>query len=131
MGIAEIRAAVREWLHDPVEYSFTDDQIDEFLSHCKVPDEDGYRPAQSDWTPTYDVVKAAGYGWLWLAGVSENKPMQYKLGDVFVTLNKNYCTSRARELMGSSCATATRSDEPRYEYKRKKYYDGINSRYRS
>ena len=127
--------ACRFWLHDmgtgsPLSYIFTDAQIQEFLDLEKVPDTDGLKPAQIGWIPTYDVLKAAGWGWLWLAGLSAGKTISYTAGDVSVTYDRAYCLSRARELMGSSSATATRKDEPAYERIREEYYDGEDPRHR-
>jgi len=102
--------ACRFWLHDDGTI-FTDDQIQEFLDLEKVPDEDGNLPSDSEWTPTYDVLRAAGRGWLWLASTSDGKIVSYKAGDVVVTYDKQHCLKRARELLGGSSATAIRRDE--------------------
>jgi hypothetical protein len=129
--MATIRASVRFWCHDPAVYAFTDAEIDRFLVLEKVNDEDGYHPAESNWTPTYDVLRAAGRAWLWLAGLAANKPLSYKAGDVTVMVDKNYCHDRAKELMGSSSAGVTRADEPKPEQHRIKYHDGIDPRHES
>lgn len=129
MSMATIRQAVRDWLHDPDIYAFTDSQIDTFLLFCKVQDADGYKPEQDDWTPTYDVKKAAGQGWVWLGALTENKVIVHKLGDIQITIDKDFCVKRAKELLGSSTSVATRRDEPCSEQIRKKYYDGDNPRY--
>lgn len=128
--------ATRFWLHDlgsgsPSVTIFTDAEIQEFLDLNKVNDSSGYHPASTYWIPTYDVLKAAGYGWLWLAGTIGNKSLSYTIGDVSVSVDKNYCLSRARDLLGSSCATATRRDEPYYERYREVVYDGEDPRHRT
>jgi len=115
----------RFWAQDTVApHTFTDAQIQEFLDLCKVPDSDGYRPLETGYTPTYDVLRAAGYAWLYRAGSPTNKANSVKIGDVSYTFDKGYCLSRARELMGSASSTATRRDEPCYEQHRKEYHDG-------
>jgi len=131
MSMATVRASVRFYLHDPSVYAFTDAEIDRFLLLEEVQDSAGLHPAQSGWTPTYNVLRAAGRGWIWLAGLTANKPISYKVGDVSVTVDKKYCESRARELMGSSSFSATRRDQPWPEYRRQKYYDGIDPRFES
>ncbi|MCK9600911.1 MAG: hypothetical protein M0R06_17855 [Sphaerochaeta sp.] len=104
--------AVRFHLHDdgspPI---LTDDQVQEFLDAEKVPDADGVLPTDDDWVPTYDVLRAAGRGWLWMAGRPTNKPTSYRVGDVSVSFDKDYCLSRARELLGASCGFIPRRDE--------------------
>ena len=120
----------RHWLHDEVPpLRFSDAQIQEFLDMAKVPDSLGYKPMSPSYTPTYDVLKAAGYGWLWLAGCVGNTS-QYTTGDLSVTYDVDYCRNRARELMASSTATSTRRDEPSYERWREIAYDGDNPRHR-
>lgn len=112
MAIADPIMACRFWLHDNTPpYYFSDPQIQEFLDLEKVIDSDGYAPDDDDWTPTYDVIRAGGRGWLWLGGVLGNKAIQYRVGDVSVTVDKGYCTSRARELLGAACAGLQRRDE--------------------
>lgn len=104
--------ACRFWLHDTAApYTFSDPQIQEFLGLERVVDADGYEPDDDDYTPTYDVLRAAGRGWLWLAAVADNKMQSYRVGDVSVTYDKDYCLRRARELMGSAVGLATRADE--------------------
>jgi hypothetical protein len=103
--------ACRFWLHDPGGAIFTDAQIQEFLDLEKVVDEDGYAPTNTNWTPSYDVLRAAGRGFLWLAGLPQGQQISYSVGDVQVTLDKDYCTNRARELMGASSHGARRRDE--------------------
>jgi hypothetical protein len=129
MSMATIRASVRFWCHDPAVYAFTDAEIDRFLALEAQPDITGLHPAQVGWTPTYDVLRAAGRAWMWLAGLTANAPINYKIGDVSVTANPNYCRDRARELMASSTACATRRDEPYPEHTRELYYDGDNPRH--
>lgn len=131
MSMATIRASVRFYAHDPAIHAFTDAEIDRFLALEKVPDEDGYRPEQSSWTPTYDVLRAAGRAWLWLAGLAANKPISYKVGDVSVTADKDYCINRARELMGAASAQAIRAEDYYANRFREKYYDGIDPRHES
>ena len=104
--------AIRFWAHDPAPGAiFTDPQMQEFLDLCKTNDEDGYSPGDDDYTDTYDVLRAAGYAWLWMAGQVANKAVSYKIGDVSITVDKGYCTQRARELMASASDTALRRDE--------------------
>lgn len=128
MSMATIRDSVRFWLHDgtgsPPVSIFSDADIDRFLALEPVVDINGYHPEQVLWTPTYNVKRAAGWGWIWLGGLAANKPLSYKAGDVQVNYDKTYCNARAVELMGSATATATRVDEPYPERFRKKYFDG-------
>jgi len=112
MTIADPIMACRFWLHDTTApYIFTDPQIQEFLDLEKVTDADNNLPSETDWIPTYDVLRAAGRGWLWLAGMAANKPLSYRVGDVSVTYDKNYCLNQARGLMGGPCAPLRRRDE--------------------
>ena len=111
MSIENPVEACRFWLHDETNVIFNDAQIQEFLDLEKRDDEDGYTPDDDDWTPTYDVISAAGRGWMWLAGKASNKAYQYTIGDVSVTVDPKYCIRMARELMGSSSVMALRSDE--------------------
>lgn len=127
--------ATRFWVHDlgsgsPSVTIFTDAEIQEFLDLNKVNDSNGLHPAQTGWIPTYDVLKAAGYGWLWRAGVLAAQG-SYTIGDVTVNVDKAYCLARARDLMGSFTSTATRRDEPYPERFREKYYDGEDPRHRT
>lgn len=124
MSMATVRDSVRFWANSPPVYVFTDTEIDRFLALEAVTDDFGYHPAMTGWTPTYDVLKAAGRAWLWLAGLPANAPLSYTVGDVTVAVNTKYCNDRARELMGSSCATSTRRDEPYPERFRERYLDG-------
>lgn len=128
MSIIDARLSVRFWLDDegsgsPITYTFDDPGIDRFLTLAEVPDINGLPPLQTGWIPTWDVRRAAGWGWI-KKGQLIAKPLMYKVGDVQVTYDKAYCQSRARELMGSSSAPATRVDEPYPEQRRKKFYDG-------
>lgn len=117
-------------LHDDVApLKFTDAQIQEFLDLEKVNDSNGLPPAQTGWIPTYDALKAAGRGWLWLAGMVGNTSA-YTAGDLQVTYDVTFCRDRAGELLGSSTATATRRDEPYLERHREKYHDGEDPRHR-
>jgi hypothetical protein len=111
MAIENPIEACRFWLHDVNGALFTDAQVQEFLDLEKVVDADGYAPDDDDYTATYDVKKAAGRGWLWMAGLTDNKPVQYRVGDISVSIDRNYCLQRARELLGLSSATALRRDE--------------------
>jgi len=112
MAIADPVEATRFWLHDTtVPPLFTDAQIQEFLDLEKVIDADGYAPSNDDWTPTYDVISAAGRGWLWKAGEVSNKAIEYRVGDVWVTIDKQYCINRARELLGAKSGALQRRDE--------------------
>lgn len=122
--------ACRFHLHDSVApLRFTDAQIEEFLDMEKVPDVDGYHPLETGYTPTYNVVRAAGRGWLWLAGCVGNTAM-YKTGDLTVNYDVDYCLRRAHDLLGSSVSIATRADEPYREFHREAYHDGDDPRYR-
>ena len=108
-------AACRFWLHDegtgsPVTYIFTDAQIQEFLDLEQVDDDDGLTPDDPSWIPSYDVLSAAGRGWMWLAGVVGNAA-SYAAGDISVTYDVKYCMRMARDLLGSKSGTALRTDE--------------------
>ena len=112
MALIPAITACRFWLHDPAPGTiFTDPQVQEFLDLCKTNDTSGYGPGDTGYTNTYDVISAAGYGWLWMAGQVANKAVSYKIGDVSITVDKNYCLARARELMASMSDTALRRDE--------------------
>lgn len=104
-------AACRFWLHDPDGVLFTDPQVQEFLDLEKRIDADGYPPTSSHWTPTYDVVSAAGRAFIWKAGQVANKPISYRMGDVWIMVDKNYCWDRARELLGPQSGALQRRDE--------------------
>lgn len=110
MAIIDPIEAVRFWLHD-TEVEFTNSEIQEFLDLEKVIDADGYPPTDASWTPTYDVMRAAGRGWMYLAGSGSNKPLSYKVGDLSVTYDKEYCLKRARDLLGAASHPAQRRDE--------------------
>jgi len=108
-------AHTRFWLHDegtgsPPTYRFTDAQIQEFLDLEKVNDDDGLTPDDPSWVPSYDVMSAAGRGWMWLAGLTGNASA-YSVGDVSTTFDLKYCKRVARDLLGSKSGTALRSDE--------------------
>jgi hypothetical protein len=122
--IADPIDATRFWLHDDVvPYTFTDAQIQEFLDLEKVVDDVGIPPSDTvNWTPSYDVLRAAGRGWMWLAGQSTNKQNSYTVGDVSVTIDKGFCLQRARELMGGASHGARRRDE-RQHYSDPDYLD--------
>jgi hypothetical protein len=111
--IADPILACRFWLHDEVApQTFTDAQIQEFLDLEQVIDQYGYKPDNILWTPTYDVLRAAGRGWLWLAGVmGAGQILSYRVGDVSVQYDRNFALQRARELMGAASGTAQRRDE--------------------
>ena len=107
--------ATRFWLHDegtgsPPAYRFTDAQIQEFLDLEKVDDDDGLTPDNPSWIPSYDVLSAAGRGWMWLAGLTGNASA-YSAGDVSTTFDLKYCMRMARDLLGSKSGTALRTDE--------------------
>lgn len=108
--------AVKFWLHWPQGYAFTDAELQEFLDLEMVMDADGILPGQTSYyVPTYDVMKAAGRGWMWLAGVIGNNVVMYRVGDLQVQVTGNYCRTRASDLMGSSCSTAVRMDEHHHD----------------
>jgi len=112
MAITPAIDGCRFWLHDPAPgVIFTDPQVQEFLDLCKTNDSAGLNPGDTGYVATYDVIRAAGYAWLWLAGDVGNKSISYRIGDVWVTVDKGYCLSRARELMASASDTALRRDE--------------------
>jgi len=112
MALSPALDRCRFWVQDPAPGTiFTDAQIQEFLDLCKTNDADGYSPGDDSYTDTYDVLRAAGYGWLWMAGQVANKSKSYRIGDVWVEVDKDYCRSRARDLMGSTTAPALRRDE--------------------
>lgn len=128
--IADPIDATRFWLHDSVApLRFSDAEIQEFLDLEPVSDTNGLKPAQTGWIPTYDVLKAAGRGWMYLAGCVGNTS-QYTTGDLTVVYDRDYCLRRARDLLGSRSETATRKDEPYYERIREEYYDGEDPRHR-
>ena len=129
MAIDNPIEAVRFWLHDTEDSTFADPQIQEFLDLEQVPDTNGLHPAESGWVPTYNVLRAAGRGWLWRAGTT-GTASAYKAGDVSVTYDRSYCLNRARELMGSKADVATRRDEPDYKSIQETYYDGDDPRRR-
>jgi len=131
MSLATVRAETRFWLNDPAVYAWTDAEIDEFLKMAVVNDADGYHPMQTNYTPTWDVFKAAAYGWLKMAGFASNKPLSYSIGDLTINVDNNYCLARYHDLMGAGTAVATRRDEPWQEIRREKYYDGDDPRHRS
>ena len=130
MAIDNPIEAVRFWLNDMEDSTFTDPQIQEFLDLEKCIDADGLHPAEDGWTPTYNVLRAAGRGWLWRAG-TVGTASAYSAGDVSVTYDKSYCLNRARELMGSKGDVATRRDEPTYKSTQETYYDGPDPRRRA
>lgn len=103
--------ATRFYLNDiTVPYVFTDGQIQEFLDQEKVIDSDGYDPSDiTNWTPTYDVMRAAGRGWLWLA--STGRVISYRIGDTMVQFDRTFCRNRGMELMGAGSSHAQRRDE--------------------
>lgn len=111
MAIENPVEACRFHLQDTDESVFTDPQIQEFLDLEKRNDASGLRPTDTNWTPTYDVLSAAGRGWLWLAGRAENKAGSYRLGDVSITVDPGYCRRMAASLLGSASGVALRSDE--------------------
>ena len=112
MAITDPIDACRFWLHDDVApYTFSVPQIEEFLDLEQVMDEDGRLPDNVNWEPTYDVLRAAGRGWLWLAGTMGNKAISYKIGDVSITIDKGYCRDRAADLMAAASGTVLRRDE--------------------
>ena len=113
MAIHDPKQAVRFWLHDfTVPHRFDDSQIQEFLDLEQVVDEDGYDPSDTtNWTPTYDVLRAAGRGWMWLGGVIGNGTLGYRIGDLQVQYDRGYCIQRARELMGAASKPLQRRDE--------------------
>lgn len=128
---ATVRSEVRFWLHDPTVHAFSDAEIDIFCHMAEVPDSNGRHVEQPNYIGTWDVMRAAGYGWLWMAGLTANAPLSYTIGDVTVNVNQKYCNERARELMGSTTSHATRRDEPWPELFREVGFDGDNPRHRS
>lgn len=104
--------ACRFYLHDEsAPYTFDGDQIQEFLDMHKVTDADGYLPTSTNWTPSYDVRKAAAEGWMWMAGEPINRATAYTLGDVSVQYDRKYCLRMAAQLYGSGVGFVTRVDE--------------------
>jgi len=114
-------------VHYPDIYAFTDPQIQEFLDMEKVADEDGYRPNEDGYTATYNVDRAAGRAWLWLGGQESNKLTSYRVGDISVQVDKAYCMSRARELLGGESVSAPRRDET----DKRATHDGPDPRFRT
>lgn len=103
--------AVRFYLHNQTApYKFTDDAIQEFLDLEKRVDKCGYAIDSPNWTPTYDVLRAAGRGYLWLYA-KVGATAGYKVGDVSVVAEKNFYMQQARMLMGAGSAIAERRDE--------------------
>ena len=111
MAIDNPVEACRFHLHDTNKTLFTDDQIQEFLDLEKVMDADGYVYGDTNWTPTYNIMKAAGRGWIWKAGEVGNKAISYRVGDISVQVDRSYCRDRARELLGASSGALQRRDE--------------------
>lgn len=131
MSLATVRDEVRFWLNAPAVYAWTDAEIDELLKMAVVPDSLGYHPMSINYTPTWDVLKAAAYGWLKMSGFASNKPLSYSIGDLTINVDNKYCMARYRDLMGAGTAVATRRDEPWPELRRELFYDGDNARHRS
>ena len=116
MALTPPLLATRFWLHDegtgsPLSYILTDAQIQEFMDLEQVDDDDGLTPDDPSWVPSYDVLSAAGRGWMWLAGQLSNKAVSYSVGGVSVTYDAKYCMRMARDLLGTKSGTALRSDE--------------------
>src|SRR5687767_14466790 len=49
------------WTDDP---PLTEDELEAILESVGVVDSEGYGPSEEDWSPTYDVNKAAADAWL-------------------------------------------------------------------
>jgi hypothetical protein len=68
------------------EPALTDGEIDELLIPCCLEDKDGLPPSDPEWTPTYDLNRAACAGWLIKAGrasatVESGPPVSSKVFD--------------------------------------------------
>lgn len=50
------------------EPELTETEVEELLDTAAVADEEGNSPSNDDWTPTYDLNKAAADAWLIKAG---------------------------------------------------------------
>lgn len=49
------------WESEP---TLTEDELEELLEAAGLIDGDGFAPGEEDWTPTYDINKAAADAWL-------------------------------------------------------------------
>lgn len=53
--------AISAWETEPV---LTETEVEDILGNASVADAEGNAPANDDWTPTYDINKAAAEAWL-------------------------------------------------------------------
>ena len=53
------------WETEP---ALTELELEEILDSAAIPDIDGNSPTNDNWTPTYDINKAAGDAWIVKAG---------------------------------------------------------------
>lgn len=57
--------AMTAWEQEP---ALSDEEVDALLAQFSVPDADGNVPSDEEWTPTYNLRKAAAEGWRWKMG---------------------------------------------------------------
>lgn len=53
--------ALTAWETEPV---LTETEVEDILGNASVADSEGNEPSNDDWTPTYDINKAAAEAWL-------------------------------------------------------------------
>ena len=53
--------ALAAWETEPI---LTETEVEDVLGNASVADSEGNAPANDDWTPTYDINKAAAEAWL-------------------------------------------------------------------
>ena len=49
------------WESDP---ALTEAELEEILESVGMPDSEGYGPGEEEWSPTYDINKAAADAWM-------------------------------------------------------------------
>jgi len=52
---------ITAWESDP---ALTEDELEDLLEAAGLTDGEGFAPSHEDWTPTYDINKAAAEAWL-------------------------------------------------------------------
>ena len=52
---------ITAWEDDP---ALTEDELEEILASVGVTDSEGFGPGEEDWSPSYDINKAASEAWL-------------------------------------------------------------------
>jgi hypothetical protein len=68
MDTATARARLRAMVAADAAPVLSADEIDSLLSIGSLADSAGNAPSSTDWTPTYDLNRAATEGWRWKAG---------------------------------------------------------------